>query len=299
VDSDLDSGIATLWCDVRGRCDHVRIRGEEPPVAERAGWVPEGVDVTVPNAARVYDCALGGYHNFAADREFLRRAEVAWPGLALTAHANRAYLARVVRYLLDAGVTQFLDIGSGIPTVGNVHEVAQAVAPGARVMYVDTDPVAVAHSQEMLAGNPDAGAIQADLRHPAEILDDPAVRGLLDFTRPIGLLLIAVLHFVADADDPAGTVTNLRRRLAPGSYVAISHGIGVPVEREPAQQRVQQLYGRTPTPFHLRTPAQIAGLLGGLDLVEPGLVPITDWRPDPDAAGTPPQPLLAAVGRQN
>jgi hypothetical protein len=267
-------------------------------VAERAEWAPQGVDVTVPNAARVYDCALGGYHNFEADREFLRRAEIAWPGLALTARANRAYLARVVRYLVGVGVSQFLDIGSGIPTVGNVHEVAQAMAPGTRVVYVDTDPVAVAHGQEMLAGNPDAGAIEGDLRRPEAILDHPAVQGLLDFSRPIGLLLIAVLHFVPDADDPAGIVAGLRGRMAARSFVAISHGIDVPVEQEQSQQQVQQLYGRTPTPFFLRTPAQIAGLLAGLDLVEPGLVPITDWRPDPAAAGTPPQPLLAAVGRR-
>jgi hypothetical protein len=157
----------------------------------------------------------------------------------------------VVRYLVGAGVSQFLDIGSGIPTVGNVHEVAQAAAPGARVVYVDTDPVAVAHGQEILADNPHAGTIEGDLRRPEEILGHPAVLGLLDFSRPIGLLLIAVLHFVPDADDPAGIVAGLRGRMAAGSYLAISHGIGVPVEQEQSQQEVKQLYGRTPTPFYL------------------------------------------------
>jgi S-adenosyl methyltransferase len=210
-------------------------------VAERASWVPASVDVTVPNAARVYDYALGGYHNFAADREFMQRAEVSWPGLGLLAHANRAYLGRVVRFLVDAGIKQFLDIGSGIPTVGNVHEVAQPIAPGVRVVYVDIDPVAVAHGQEMLAGNPDADAVQADIRRPDEVLDHPVVQELLDFSEPIGLLLIAVLHFVPDADDPAGILAGLRSRLAPGSYVAISHGIPVPVESEPSQEGVREL----------------------------------------------------------
>jgi SAM-dependent methyltransferase len=204
----------------------------------------------------------------------------------------------VVRHLAGAGIRQFLDIGSGIPTVGNVHEVAQAVAPQTRVVYVDIDPVTVAHSERMLARDPLTTVIEGDLRQPDGILDHPGVRGFLDLGQPVAVLLVAVLHFIDDADDPAGIVARLRRRLAPGSYVALSHGTQVPAGQERSQQDVRELYRRTPTPFVLRTPDQVAGLLAGMDLVEPGVVPATDWRPDPDDdAELPPQPLLAGLGR--
>jgi hypothetical protein len=269
------------------------------PVNELPAWVPEGVDVTVPNAARVYDYALGGYHNFAVDRQFFERAEQAWPGLGMLAHANRAYLGRVVHHLVGAGVRQFLDIGSGIPTLGNVHEAAQEVAPDARVMYVDIDPVAVAHSQAILAGNPLAGAIEGDLRRPGDIVYHPDVLELFDFSRPVAVLLIAVLHFVPDSDNPAGIVATLREALGPGSYVALSHGTQATANGEQAQEDVRRMYQRTPTPIHLRTRDQIAGLLAGMEIVPPGIVTVTDWHPDPEEADDPPQPtLLAAVGRQ-
>ena len=174
-------------------------------MADQPDWVPEGLDVTVPNAARVYDCALGGYHNFAVDREFKDLAEKAWPGITQLAHANRAYLGRVVQWLVDSGIRQFLDIGSGIPTLGNVHEVAQEIAPESRVVYVDIDPVAVSHSRAILTGNPYADAIQGDLRRPEEILYHPRVLELLDFSQPVAVLMIAVLHFISDDADPSGT----------------------------------------------------------------------------------------------
>jgi hypothetical protein len=261
-------------------------------------WVPEGLDITVPSAARMYDYALGGDHNFEVDRTYADRAEQAWPGIRLLAHANRAYLERAVRYLVAAGVRQFLDIGSGIPTLGNVHEVAQDVAPDARVVYVDVDPVAVSHSAAILADNPRANVIQGDLRRPTEIIYHPDVLELLDFSQPVAVLLIAVLHFVGDDDDPAGLIAQLVSGLQPGSYVALSHGTPTP-ELEEQQERVRRLYNRTPTPVHLRTPEQVGELLGGLDLVAPGIVPATDWHPDPEDADEPDQPaVLAAVARK-
>jgi hypothetical protein len=261
-------------------------------------WVPDGVDITVPNAARVYDYALGGYHNFAVDRTFLDQAEAAWPGLRLLAHANRSYLRRVVHWLLQQGVRQFLDVGSGIPTLGNVHEVAQLVAPESRVVYVDIDPVAVSHSQVMLTSNPLARAILGDLRRPEEIVAHPDVAELLDFSRPVAVLMIAVLHFIPDEDDPAGIVRRIDDALVAGSYLAISHGTRAET-RPHEQESVRKLYERTPTPFHLRSREELADLLAGFELVEPGIVPVTDWHTDPDETDDPPQPsVLAAVARK-
>ncbi|WP_432824829.1 SAM-dependent methyltransferase [Dactylosporangium sp. CA-092794] len=261
-------------------------------------WVPEGVDITTPNAARVYDYTLGGFHNFQVDREFAEEAQRAWPGIYQLAHANRSYLGRAVQFLAGLGVRQFLDIGSGIPTLGNVHEVAQAMIPDARVAYVDIDPVAVAHSRHILAGNPHAIAISGDLRRPDEILAHPEVLGLLDFSEPVALLLMAVLHFVPDDDDPGAIVRQFDEAAVSGSYVALSHGIPAGAQAD-AQDQVKTLYQRTPTAIHVRTPERVVGLIDGFTVVEPGLVPITDWRPDPED-DEPPQPaVFAAVARKD
>jgi hypothetical protein len=256
------------------------------------------VDTSVPNAARVYDYALGGYHNFAVDREFADQAIAAWPGISRVAYANRAYLGRVTEWLVDAGVRQFLDIGSGIPTLGNVHEVAQAIAPDARVMYVDIDEVAVMHSEAILAGNPRTGAVQGDLRRPQEILANPRVQELLDFGQPVAVLLVAVLHFIADEDDPAGIVRELGDALVGGSYVAVSHFTRTSgLDNE--QDKVTKLYDRTPTSVRARTPEQVAAILDGFELVEPGVVAATAWHPDPEEQRQPEQAaVLAAVGRK-
>ncbi|MFG2040998.1 SAM-dependent methyltransferase [Dactylosporangium sp. NPDC048998] len=260
-------------------------------------WVPDGVDITTPNAARVYDYTLGGFHNFQVDREFAEDAQRAWPGIFQLAHANRAYLGRAVQWLAKQGVRQFLDIGSGIPTLGNVHEVAQGLAPEARVMYVDIDPVAVAHSRHILAGNPRASAISGDLRRPEEILAHPEVLALLDFSEPVALLLMAVLHFVSDEDDPGGIIRRFDEATVSGSYVALSHGI--PAEVKAAEQdEVRNLYRRTPTAVHLRTPQQVAGLFDGWSVIEPGLVPITEWYPDPEDDEAPQPAVLAALARK-
>jgi len=192
--------------------------------ADEADWVPPGVDTRRANPARVYDYVLGGTHNFLADQDVARAIAAVDPNIREMARVGRACLGRVVRFLAAAGIRQYLDIGSGIPTEGNVHEVAQQAAPGSRVVYVDVDPVAVAHSQAILAGNQNAAVIQADLREPEEILAHDAARRLIDFGQPVGLLLCAVLHFVADDEDPWRILATLRDALPPGSYLMVGHG---------------------------------------------------------------------------
>jgi hypothetical protein len=173
-------------------------------------WVPPGVDTKRANVARVYDYWLGGSHNFLADQDAARATAAVQPSVRMSARANRAFLGRAVRFLAANGIRQFLDIGSGIPTEGNVHEIAQRADPDARIVYADVDPVAVAHSRALLDGSQGAAVIEADLREPAEILRNATVRGMIDFAQPVGLLLVAVLHFLADADDPWRIVATLR-----------------------------------------------------------------------------------------
>ncbi|HEX3649803.1 MAG TPA: SAM-dependent methyltransferase [Pseudonocardiaceae bacterium] len=265
---------------------------------ELPDWVPEGVEVTVPNAARMYDYTLGGYHNFAVDREYIERAMRAMPGIVAVAHANRAFVGRAVRWLVDAGIRQFLDVGSGIPTLGNVHEVAQQAAADSRVIYVDIDPVAVAHSEALLAGNDLAGVIQADLRHPADILGHPDVLALLDFAQPVAVLLNAVMHFLPDSDHPVAVMAQIRDALVAGSYVVMTHGRKAP-ETADEQDRVAELYESTPTSFHLRDEDYVGRMFDGFELVEPGITPVTMWHPDPDEQDDPRQDsMMAVVGRK-
>ncbi|OLB75879.1 MAG: hypothetical protein AUI14_20190, partial [Actinobacteria bacterium 13_2_20CM_2_71_6] len=190
----------------------------------RPDWAPQEIDINVPSAARMYDYYLGGAHNFAADRELAEQALRAMPDGRFLARTNRAFLRRAVRFLARAGIRQFLDIGSGIPTAGNVHEVAKQVTPDARVAYVDIDPVAVSHAQALLAADPRTGALRGDLRRPDRILADPALGAIVDLDQPVAVLLLAVCHFVPDSDDPAGIIAQLRAALAPGSHLVISHG---------------------------------------------------------------------------
>lgn len=267
---------------------------------ESPGWVPEGVDVTVPNVARAYDYVLGGYHNFAVDRELAELGEQSFPGMRHVMYANRAFLDRAVRWLVGAGIRQFLDIGSGIPTVGNVHEIVEKVAPGARVMYVDIDPVAVAHTQAILAGHPRVKVLRGDLRHPIEIVDHPDVTELLDFSIPVAVVLSGVLHFISDADDPLAILAQLRDAIVAGSYIALTNWTQVPEYAE-GQEALRQMSNQTPTPVTLRSREQVAQLLTGLEIVEPGIVPADDWHPDPDSENIrefAPGVLLAAVGRK-
>lgn len=247
----------------------------------------------------MYDYYLGGAHNFTVDRDAAAKVLEIYPKAPLVAQANRAFLRRAVRYLLDLGVRQFLDLGSGIPTVGNVHEVVETTAPGARVVYVDIDPIAAVHSESILAGRGDVGMVQADIRRPADVLDSPITRDLLDFTKPIGLLSVAVLHFVGRDDDPAGILARFRDALSPGSYLVLSHG--TPEEHPEAAAASEKIYQKTRDPLTLRTRKQIGALFDGWQLVEPGLVWLPEWHPDwPDEVGEDPSwtEILCAVARK-
>jgi hypothetical protein len=236
------------------------------------------IEAQRPSSARVYDYFLGGAHNFAVDRELADAIARMTPHIGDTMRANRAFLRRAVRYLVDQGVTQFLDVGSGIPTVGNVHEVAQRADPACRVVYVDIDPVAVSHSRAMLTDNPNATVIEADVRDAEAILDHPQTRGMLDFDAPIALLVLGVLHFVPDEDDPAGIVARLRRPLTTGSHLAL---VNVTYEDQPPEViEAQKLSSRTGTPIFLRSRAELTAMFDGLPLVDPGLVYLPLWRPD-------------------
>lgn len=248
---------------------------------ERPAWAPRSIDITVPSVARVHDYYLGGSHNFDVDREAARRAMEFMPGLPKIMQANRAFMRRAVRYAAGEGITQFLDVGSGIPTFGNVHEVARAAHPGARVVYVDHDPVAVAHSQAVLQGDEDADVVAADLLKPRDILESPEVRRLIDLNRPVALLLVAILHFVEDTDDPYGAVAELRDGLAPGSLLVLSHAAyeGIPLPPERAEGAVD-VYKDIRSPLIMRSRDEIARFFEGYDMVEPGLVPMANWRPD-------------------
>ncbi|MFJ8360969.1 SAM-dependent methyltransferase [Streptomyces sp. NPDC093984] len=248
---------------------------------ERPAWAPRSIDISVPSVARMYDFYLGGSHNFEVDREAARRAMEHMPGLPKIMQANRAFMRRAVRFAVGEGVTQFLDIGSGIPTFGNVHEVAQQAHPGARVVYVDHDPVAVAHSRAVLRGNEHADVVAADLRKPQEILASPQVERLIDRNRPVALLLVAILHFVEDTDDPYGAVAELRDSLAPGSLLVLTHASyeGIPLPKERADGAVD-VYNTIRNPLIMRSRDEIARFFEGYDMVEPGLVPMPKWRPD-------------------
>lgn len=266
---------------------------------ERPSWAPGEVDLEIPSGARVYDYYLGGSHNFAVDRSMARRAIELWPDLPQIMQANRAFLRRATRYLISQGITQFLDIGSGIPTVGNVHQVAQDMLPEARVVYVDIDPVAVAHSRAILAGNPRADIVQAELSDVAAILSDPRAQRLLDLSRPIGVLMVALLHFVPDEADPAKIITMYRDIMVPGSHLVLSHATH---EGRPDQADSHiELYQRTPTPMTMRSRSQIEVLLDGFDVVPPGVVFLPLWRPEsPADVGDRPERFTgyAAVGRR-
>jgi SAM-dependent methyltransferase len=266
---------------------------------ERPSWAPLDIDLNRPSAARVYDYYLGGSHNFAADRRMAQEAMRMWPELPQIMQTNRAFLRRAVQYVVGAGVRQFIDIGSGIPTAGNVHEVAQRAAPDARVVYVDVDPVAVTHSRAILGGDPRTAVVQADLRDPDRVLGDPAVRDLIDLRQPVAVLLVAVLHFIPTSDDPAGVVARFWDAVAPGSYLVISHAS---YEGQPDLTTThQRLYTRTATPITMRSRAEIADLFNGFKLVDPGLVYLPLWRPEPEDDLDHPERTtgFAGVGRKD
>ena len=239
---------------------------------------PRAVDLSTPNVARMYDYYLGGKDNFAADREAAEKALEFAPQIRLAAQQNRAFMGRAVRHLAEAGIRQFLDIGTGLPTQNNVHEVAHDAAPDARVGYVDNDPVVLTHGRAILGAVVFVHIVQADLRRPEEILDSPEVHKLLDFDRPIAILLVAIVHFLPEADDPDAIVARFRDALPSGGYLVLSHVCGEALPD--SVPGVTEVYRHSTTPIMARTPDRIQGFFGDLEILEPGVVNVAQWRPD-------------------
>ena len=263
------------------------------------------INTGVPNPARIYDYFLGGKDNFPADREVAEQVVAIAPVARDIVEDNRAFLRRAVRLLAgEAGIRQFIDLGSGLPTQGNVHEIAQAAAPDARVVYVDNDAMVVTHSRALLAGD-NTAAIEADLRDPDSVMRHPEVRELIDFGRPVALLLLAILHFVPDDEDPFGIVARYTDALPAGSYLAISHGTrDIPARPDMSPEamaemgaKVERLYQLTTASLVTRTHAQVERFFDGFDLLDPGLVEIQLWRPDEDDALLP-GGFYGGVGRK-
>jgi SAM-dependent methyltransferase len=238
----------------------------------------------IPSPARIYDYLLGGKDNYPADREAAEEILAVAPDARTSALENRAFMRRAVKYLAaEAGIRQFIDIGPGLPTQGNVHEIAQVYAPESRVVYVDNDPVVLAHDRSMLHGVANTAVIEQDLRQPARILADAELAKLIDFEEPAGLLMAAVVHFIADEDDPAGLIGQLLDGLAPGSYLVLSHGTA---DSRPESAKVEKVFDRATARVHLRRRDQVQAMVAGLELVDPGLVWAPQWRPAPGAGGS-------------
>jgi hypothetical protein len=256
-------------------------------------------DIRVAHQARMYDYLLGGKDNFAADRAAAEAMLKIYPDTGSSARANRAFLGRAVRYLAgEAGIRQFLDIGTGIPTAGNTHEVAQAIAPESQVVYVDYDPVVLAHARALLTSG-DAGAteyIDSDLRDTGAILSQAA--RLLDFTKPVAVTLLAILHAIPDADDPYAIVATLMDAVPSGSYLVITHGASDLIDPEALRGLYDSFKGKVQQQFQWRTRGEVERFFAGADLVEPGLVRVDDWRQENGADGTSQSAMWAAVGRK-
>ncbi len=250
------------------------------------GWPADRIDTENAHSARIYDYILGGKDYYPADKEAGEAMTREWPALPVHMRANRDFMNRAVRWLAeDAGVRQFLDIGTGIPTSPNLHEIAQAVAPGSRVVYVDNDPIVLTLSQGLLASAPEGRTayVEADFRDPAAILGAPELRETLDLSRPVALTVIAIVHFMLDEDDAVGVVRRLLEPLPSGSYLAMSIGTA---EFAPAEVgRVAREYAARGMPMRLRTLAEAHEFFDGLDLVEPGVVQVHKWHPDGGAQG--------------
>ncbi|SFS30794.1 SAM-dependent methyltransferase [Saccharopolyspora flava] len=266
---------------------------------QRPDWLTEGVDLDKPSAARCYDFYLGGAHNFAADRELGKKVLEVVPNVKEVALNNRAFLRRAVRYCLDQGIRQFLDIGSGIPTAGNVHEIVHAVDPQARVVYVDNEPVAVAHSRSILDGNDNATIVQADLLDVPGVLEAPETQRMLDFSQPVAVMMVALLHFVPESARPREIIRQYHDKLAPGSFLGFSHVTGE--EFPEGVQGLVNLYENSTNPVTLRTRTEVAELVSDFELVEPGVVYVPEWRPDsPEDVGDRPEESIVygLVGRK-
>lgn len=277
-----------LGCCAEARVDHEVKSVIMTESRDAAPEAPEGVDIERPSAARVYDWWLGGNQNWAIDREFGKRGLDLFPLVTHLCRLNREFLGRAVRAAIDAGIRQFLDLGSGVPTVGNVHEIVREhLPPGQRaaVVYVDYEPVAVAHGTVLLEREKAtdwAGFVHADLRDVGGVLNHPTTEQLIDFTEPVCLLMVAVLHFVGGDDRPGDIVARYQRNLAPGSWLAMSHITDEETSPEDGEaiRRLAEFYRKTPNPMWLRNRSDIQGWMGDWSLVEPGLVLGARWRPD-------------------
>jgi hypothetical protein len=274
------SSQARDWLDDTGSAEH-----ESPTF-----------DTSVAHIARVYDYWLGGKDNYAADRAAGEAALQAYPDLVSSVRANRAFLARVVRYLAaEAGIRQFLDIGTGIPTANNTHEVAQSVAPESRVVYVDNDPIVLSHARALLTSNPVGSTdyIDADLRDTDRILAEAA--RTLDFSRPVAVMLIAILHLIGDEDDPAAIVARVLDAVPPGSYLAISH-VASDIEPEKMAEMRERLNRMVSQKGTYRTHAEVAHFFGGLELIPPGVTRIQEWRPAAELDAKSPAAMWGGLG---
>jgi len=257
------------------------------------------IDTSVAHIARVYDYWLGGKDNFAADREVGGKVLAIHPETVLSVQANRRFLARSVRYLAaDAGIRQFLDVGTGLPSANNTHEVAQAIAPESRVVYVDNDPIVLVHARALLTSSPngETGYLEADMRDTAAILAGAAQ--VLDFSQPVGVMLVAVLHMLRDQEDPWGIVDRLVAAVPPGSYLVISH-LAIDVQRDTMAEMSRQLNESMIQQFTMRTRAQVTGFFRGLTLLDPGVVLTHEWRPASLDEAKTPGVLWAGVARKD
>jgi hypothetical protein len=265
--------------------------------AGKTGSLP--FDTSVAHQARVYDYLLGGKDNYAADRAWAEATLEIWPDMAFTARANRAFLGRAVRYLAgEAGIRQFLDIGTGIPTAGNTHHVAQEIAPESRVVYTDYDPVVLAHARALLASTEEGATdyIDADLRDTGTILTQAA--RLLDFTKPVAVTLLLILPAIPDSDDPHAIVARLMDAVPSGSYLVVTHGGSDLIDQQKRESLERTWGGKTQQQLTWRTGEQVARFFDGTDLVEPGLVRVEEWRPDPGTDNAAKSQLWCAVGRK-
>jgi S-adenosyl methyltransferase len=261
------------------------------------------IDITTPSVARMYDFYLGGKDNFAIDRETAAKALEQAPELPMMAREGRRFLGRVVRFLVESGIRQFVDIGSGLPTQRNVHEIAQSYAPEARIAYVDNDPIVLAHARALLSGNGLATVIEGDMAEPDRILEAPALRRLIDLERPVAFLLMSVLHLVPDDDLANHIAARLRDAMVPGGYLAVSHAVSD--LRPTAASRIASLYQATGAVANgprreLRKKADVEPFFGDLEMVEPGLVYLPQWRPDLPGATEASAPVwvVGGVGRR-
>ncbi|MEV0182060.1 SAM-dependent methyltransferase [Streptomyces sp. NPDC050625] len=247
----------------------------------------EEIDTSRPHPARIYDYLLGGKDNYEVDREAGDQLAAAAPEVRIGVRANRAFMQRAVRYVVGSGVRQILDVGTGLPTSPNVHEIAQEAAPDVRVAYVDNDPIVSAHGNALLSRAGRTSIVLGDLRDPRAIVDHPDVRQVIDFDEPVALLLVAVLHFLTDAEQPAEVVATLRDALPAGSFLVLSHATGDFADRSGAQA----IYNRATATLNLRSRAEVTRLFDGFELIEPGLAQVPFWRPD-----APPPPRSAEIG---